>query len=472
MKSKKSPVAILLFVIWLSISLTYKPDHPVTEEEILRYGETYLSTYKNLVNQFKSKDRIYFLDYVEFFNRTVELRPKISHSRGAAIEFVLNTSSSKFQSSRSNERIEVAVFGGDFYTEYRPQGPPFKIIGRRVVFRSGSGAGFMAEEQCVFEVFNNATLAIIGNNWTIGSFQHFNPVTVKGSNMSYSWNVNASIWDVEFDFRYDLVGALNASEGVREYVAYNELKDLLYEIAKKSKEDPNYGWPQYEADLEELDRIAREEYGINRTDFLEEVLDFVKEKVTLSKKLPLLSIEYSNNFVYTLFFAVLLDTSLFVAMRISRILKRVKRYSGRLAKIFEQILEWFTFIFVLTWYFMLVPFGYEWTIHVPILVLQLVVLMVTAYFLGKWRSKLQFDRKSILYRLAFAVIFLSIFLVVAQSALYIVYSIPFMFKTYSLIIGEATTLSFLVATIAVLVILISQWIYDSFQEHLSRQRAR
>lgn len=466
MKRRTVLTAMLLFVVWLSISLTYKPNHLVTEDEIVRYGETYLSTFRNLVNEFKSEDRVYFSQYVEFWNRTVELRPKISDSHGAGIEFVVYPAFAKLQISRCNERIEVAVFGGDFYTEYGAHGLPFKINSVRIILVLESGVEFIAGGHCMFEVLDNSTLAVVGSNWTLDGSHYQNPLTIKGSNTYESWSSDKAVWDAEFDFKYDLARAFNASESVREYVAYTELKDLLNSIVKKAEEDPSYDWRQYTSDLEELDRLAREKYGVVRSDFLEDILNFTREKTSMTKKLPLISIEYSNDFIYTLFFAVLLDASLILAIIIDRILKRIKGYSKSLARMFRMAFEWFWFLPVFIWYCQLAPFGYEWIIHVPILLLQLAILGVSFYFLQKVRFKLQLNWKSILYRMVFSVILLSILLVFVQSATCLVYSLSFMFRTYSLIIGEATTLSLLVATMAVLIILISQQLYSSFHEQL------
>jgi len=88
MRKKVSIVFFLL--IWISISLLFKPNHLVTEGEILRYGETYLQTFRDQVVQFKPDDRGYFLSFVNFWNKTIGLKAMISESHGAAIEFVID----------------------------------------------------------------------------------------------------------------------------------------------------------------------------------------------------------------------------------------------------------------------------------------------------------------------------------------------------------------------------------------------
>jgi len=51
------------------------------------------------------------------------------------------------------------------------------------------------------------------------------------------------------------------------------------------KNDPSYGWPQIESDLNEVSRMALEKYGVTRPDFVKDVFNVIKEKITLVKKL-------------------------------------------------------------------------------------------------------------------------------------------------------------------------------------------
>jgi hypothetical protein len=329
----------------MSISLLFKPNHLVTEGEIRRYGETYLQTFRDRIVQFKPDDQGYFPSFVNFWNKTIGLKAMISESHGAAIEFVIDAGASHFNSVGTDDRIEVAVFGGVFSRGY---GSPFQIKHTRLIWALESGVNFITDGQCMFEVFDNATLAVVGSNWTLNGVRYFNPITVKGSNMYESWAANKAVWDAEFDFRYDLAYALNQSEGVREYVAYSELKEALSNIADRLKNDPSYGWSQLDSDLSEVSRIASEKYGVTRPDFVEEVFEVIKEKISLNKKLPVLSIEYNSNYIYTIFFSVLLDLSYVLALFLNRILKHLKEKSlTPLKNILKQFGEWFTFIFIL-----------------------------------------------------------------------------------------------------------------------------
>ena len=90
---KEIAIAFLL-LIWISISLLFKPNHLVTEEEIRIYGETYLQTFRDQVAQFKPSDWAYFPSFVNFWNKTIDLNAMMSESHGAAIEFVINASAS------------------------------------------------------------------------------------------------------------------------------------------------------------------------------------------------------------------------------------------------------------------------------------------------------------------------------------------------------------------------------------------
>lgn len=439
----------------------------MTEEEIIRYGETYLQTFRNQVSQFKPNDRIYFPSFVDFWNKTIDLRAMISKSHGAAIEFVINASASHFHSVRTEDRIEVAVFGGAFF---RAHGLPFQIRHIRLIWALKSGVNFIVGGQCMFEVFDNATLAVVGSNWTLDGVGYSNPITVKGSKMHESWAPNIAIWDAEFDFKYDLAYALNQSEGVREYVAYSELKGALSNIADRLRSDPNYGWSQLDSDLSEVSRIASEKYGVTKPDFVKEVFNVIKEKTTLSKKLPILPITYDSNYTYTIFFSIMLDLSYILAVSLNRLLRRLKKKSlTPLSNIVKQFGEWFTFILVLVSFFINAPFGFEWVIHFPLLMIQLTVLILLLNAVSKIKLKLmfQFNWRDSFCRLVCGVFFLLLVLAVMEFSLPIFYPVPSMFNSYSILVGEVTALSLLVASIAVVAILVSQLVYNCLLGYVS-----
>jgi len=331
LRKKITALFLLLFVVWIPISLVFKPNHPVTDEEIRKYGETYLSTFRNEVYQFNPKDRVYFPDFTQFWNKCNGFKATISESHGAAIEFVLNSTFSAFQAKKTDERIEVAILGGVFS---RQQGLPLSVRSAHLILSFEQGVTMLTGGLTLFEVFDNASITLIGSDWTLNGVRYTNPITIKGSNMWEAWKVDKAIWDAKFDFKYDLAYALNKSEGVREYVAYAELKERLNDIANKLKNDPNYGWSQLHSDVEEISRIAREKYGVIRPEFVQDVLHVLEKKNILSKKLPILQIEYRDNFWFTLFFSAMMDF-IYVAIifldRLPRYLE--KRAHTTLAKI-------------------------------------------------------------------------------------------------------------------------------------------
>jgi len=462
---RKKISIVFLLLIWLSISLLFKPNHLVTEEEIRRYGKTYLQTFRDEVAQFKLDDWVYFPSFVNFWNKTIDLKAMISESHGAAIEFVIDANTSHFNSVRTDDRIEVAVFGGVFSREH---GLPFRIRQTRLIWVLEPGVNFITGGQCMFEVFDNATLAVIGSNWTLDGVSYFNPITVKGSNMYESWATNKAVWEAQFDFRYDLAYALNQSEGVREYVAYSELKEALSNIADRLKNDPSYGWSQLDSDLSEVSRIASEKYGVTRPDFVEEVFEVIRGKITLSKKLPVLSIKYDSNYIYTIFFSILLDVSYVFALFLNRVLKRLKEKSLiPLKTILEQFGEWFTFIFVFVSFFTNAPFGYEWEIHIPILVIQLIAFIFSSNYVIKFRFRFQLNWKNIFYRFAFGAVSLLLVLAIVSLSLPILFPMAFLLNSYSILMGEVTVLSVLTATITLIALLFSQLACNRFFEHFS-----
>lgn len=463
MKGRKIAAASLLLLVWILISLFFKPDHFVTENEIRNYGEIYLQTFRNQVSQFKPDDQCYFPSFISFWNRTIDLKPMISDSHGAAIEFVVNASASRFHLVRTDERIEVAVFGGVFHEAH---GLPFKIGHVRLILSLESGVNFIAGGQCMFEVFDNATLAVVGSDWTLDGVRYFNPLTVKGSNLYGSWTSGKATWDATFDFRYDLAYALNQSEGVREYVAYSELKGALSNIADSLKNDPDYEWTQLESDLNEVSRTASEKYGVTRPDFVEDVFDTIKEKTTLSKKLPVLSVSYDSNYTYTAFFSILLDLSYILAVSLNRLLGYLKKkLLTPLRKIAEQFGEWFTFIFVLVSFFVHAPFGYEWAIHIPILTIQLIALVFLLKATTKSKFVFQLNWRNVFYRLVFGTSLLLLVLAIVLLTIPVFRTLPSLFNSYFAMGGEFTVLSIAVATIGVVALLFSQIVCTRFLEH-------
>jgi|GEM_PF-2699776 hypothetical protein len=464
---KKISIALLLLIVWLLISVFFKPNHLVTNQEIEAYGDTYLQTYRNLVSQFNPNDWSYFPAFVDFWNKTTSINTMVSESHGAGIEFVLNSSLSHFHLMRTNDRIELAVFGGSFY---RAGGLPLQIFQIRLIWVLESGVNFETGGQCMFEVLDNATLAVDGFNWTLDATGYFNPITIKGSNMYESWASNKAVWDAEFDFRYDLAYALNQSEGVREYVAYSDLKGLLSNIADRLKNDPNYGWSQLESDLSEVSRIAQERYGVTRPNFIQDVFNAIKEKTALSKKLPVFGVAYDNNYIYTLFFSVLLDLSYIFAISLNQLLRSLSKKSSKpIAKIVKQFGEWFTFILVLIAFFVNAPYGYEMAINLPILIFQLIMIILLSRAVPKLKSEFVSSRRNVAYRLVIGTFSLLLVFAVMLLLLPYFYAVPLMFNTYSIIVGNITAFSVLTASMGVLIVLVLQLVYNRLFGNLHRR---
>lgn len=449
-------------MVWISFSITFKPNHPVTEEEIRKYGETYLSAFKNQVYQFNPEDRIYFPSFNQFWSRIRGLNATVSQSHGAAIEFVLNETSIAFEATRTNERIEVAILDGVFS---RQQGLPIQVRAVRIIFVLESGVVFDWGGLCFFEVFDNATIVLVGSDWILDGVRYTNPITIKGSNMYEAWATDKAIWDANFDFRYDLAAALNASEGVREYLAYDELKDTLNDIAKKLKEDPDYGWSQLDSDLSELSKIALEKYGVTRSQFIEEVFNVIKEKIVVSKKLPLLQVEYDNNLVYTILFSFVIDLTYLIGLFINWLLEYIKKERlTSLIRIVKELDKTLAVTLVFGYFVLMAPFDYEWFTHLAIIAFQFIVLLVILTVLESGRLggklfKVKPNWGNVVGRASFGTVFLIIFLATTPFWVSVFFTLPSLFSSYSIVIGNVTPLSILVATIAVLAIAISQMIY-------------
>lgn len=254
---------------------------------------------------------------------------------------------------------------------------------------------------------------------------------------------------------------MNASEGVREYVAYHELKRELDKINERLKKDPNYGWAQLESDLAEVSRTAREKYGVTRPEFITEVFNVIKEKMVLSKKLPILQIEYDNNYMYTLLFSFLMDLTFLAGISLDRLLKYLeKRKKTSLVNVVKQLDKTLTVALVFSYFVIQAPFDYEWPTHLTIVIGQFVIFVLILTVLESGRLRFQLDWKGVALRLGFGTMFLIIFLITTPLWVLVFFTLPSMFSSYSIVIGDVTPLSILVATIAVLVITISELIYS------------
>jgi len=448
--------------MWISVSLTFKPNHLVTEEEIKEYGENYLATFRKLVNRFSPEDRVYFPSFDQFWNRTMSLKATISWSHGAALEFILDSSSSTFESIRTDERIEVAMLNGVFS---RQQGFPIPVSGSRILVFLESGVIFDWKGLCFFEVFDNASLVLAGPNWFLNGKHYTNPIAMKGSNAYRGWASDNATSDAQFDFKWDLAAALNASEGVREYLAVDELKNRLNNIAMQMKSNASYGPLEWYSDIAQLSEIAREKYGVERPNFINDTLNVLMQKEVFSKELPILQLRYDNDYVFTLFFSFMLDLSLLVTPLLDKLFARLtKAKQEPLLNVAKQLPGTITWMAVFAYFARSAPFGYDWFTHLTIVISQFLVLLIgTATLLRALKSgklELRPNWRRLMTRLGFGALFLLVFLIVATLSASVFFSIPLMFSARSIAIGDVTLLSMLMATTALVVVVISQLVYN------------
>lgn len=459
---------ILLGVLWLSIAIIFQPNHLVTIDELRTYGNVYLQTYKEEVDQYSPDDRSYFPDFTNFFNKTTSMNYAVSELHGAAIEFVIDNNLQRVHTGKCSTRIEQAVFGGVGYINM-----PIIIPHNGINFEfANASTSITTGGTTPFEIDDNASFTLFGNNGTIDGVPYFNPIFMSGDNSYYWWTPENAVIDATAQYKWDLSIAMNSSEGVREYVAIPQLKSQLDSIAYKLKYDPTYGPLQLQMDITNLSNLALQKYGVTRPSFIQDILNITLQKVTIANTLPLTSIEYTNNYWYTLYFSILLDLSYTLPLLLPILLRRFsKKTSKKLKTFLDQILNKFTVVPILILFLTSAPLGYAWLIQGVILVVQWFVLVATIFF---WK-----DVKQILARTEWSILIkrtilgtlvllccLSIAFLLSSWA----YSTSILFIPYTSVVGNISLVSFLTATFSITLIVIAQQIYG--KRHYANTRKR
>jgi len=298
----------------------------------------------------------------------------------------------------------------------------------------------------------------------LNDVRYTNPVIIKGSNTYETWSEDKAISDAEFAFKFDLADALNGSEGVREYVAYDDLKERLNEIAYKLKNDPDYGGPQVDSALEELSRIALEKHGVTKPDFINRSFAMTLQKQILIKRLPIIGIAYHDNLWYTVLFSAAIDvTYVLGTFVLPWLLKRVRRKKlTSLINLLKELGKTLSVPVVFGIFCASAPIDYQWFTHFLAVLVQFVICVsvpTVSEVLG-----LGFKRnwRRVLPPVGVGIAFLIMFLASTPFWIPVFFTVPSMFSSLPIGIGHVTPLSILMATLSILVVVASHLFYRRF----------
>lgn len=311
MQQLRTTLIIFCFACFVLAFCTIS-SHPVAQEEVIpedlqEYTEIFLSTYENeLETNFREEYRKYF-DFHKKLPYSTYVT--ISKSHGASLEFI-PCETQDFVANIVYERIEDAIFedvdlnltSSEVLTSNAtvlvwsgPANQPMFIIGGNAVLKNlvvVTNKGYFLELQ--------QTGSLVIRNIIVDEIYYENLI-IKGSNLIQSWTPETSKNEANWVFQDDLQKAFLESEDVREYIAYPELKMLVERLIERQK-DPDYDLLSFKRDYDEIVKLAEEKYGIERSEFVQEIYEYLKSKVTLRKRV--LGIVYNNNWVYVIVFSV------------------------------------------------------------------------------------------------------------------------------------------------------------------------
>ena len=279
-KFSKKLLAILISIICISIItsvvlvLFQKKDY-VSANNMDSYAQAFISYYNQDISSFNQTERNYFCFYSANSYNVTSL---ISSSYGSAVLLTPSIASS-FVNNDVGQRVEQAVFGGNFQTfpmfMIPPNGHDISFIGR------GSGGIIETNGHPFIDLGYNSSVLI--ENLTVNSVL-YHCVILKASNQTYDWRPEVAENDAKQVFESDLVYALNSSEEVRMVYAQPVLQALIRNVVDKwqnSLETGNgYSYLQKQDDLENIREIAQTQFGIsNASDFISHILDFVQNQI-------------------------------------------------------------------------------------------------------------------------------------------------------------------------------------------------
>lgn len=266
--------SIIILVSVIDVAFFQKKNY-VTANDMKSYAQAFASSYNQDISFFNQIERNYFYLYsASGYNVT----SFISSSYGTAI-LLIPSESWTFENNNVEQRVEEAVFGGDFQTFPMLKIPPYghNIVIMAIGADKGNGT-FITNGHPFIELGYNSS--VIVESLTVNS--NFYPLIIlKGNNDSSNWNIETAKDDARQVFESDLAYVLSNSEEVRARYAEPVLQALIRNVVDKWQDrTSNYSYLQKRDDLENIKKIAQTQYGVtNSSDFISNILTYVQGQI-------------------------------------------------------------------------------------------------------------------------------------------------------------------------------------------------
>ena len=289
-------IVLFLVIILVIVGLIpfFQSQKIVSRGSMEEYSKAFISDYNQYLSFYLPDTYQYFW----FYSNNNEVTTVASSIQGAAVWIQPSNSITTYNNIFTNERADAKLFNVNPSSGVAivPFGDTFGIIENSSVINTS----------LVSPQGNNT---VIVRDCSVNSIAyHF--VILKGSNDLNYWKITNAKLDAKELFEIDLVHALSNSEAVREHYAESELNTLLLNVIKKwhnqlyNSSSINYSLDQKEYDLNQIEEIAKNKYGITDNDFINRTLNYL-ENVNLPSPTPIptpektiLGVSYTDSWVY------------------------------------------------------------------------------------------------------------------------------------------------------------------------------
>lgn len=263
---------LLSIIGTLAVILALTACTPRAMEE---YAQTYLKTYRSLVEDVIPSDYLHYFDF--YVDYPYSIVATISSSHGASFEFIPSGSKS-FETRTVSADIERAIFVDE---KVNAGTAMFLIegIGTRLSnFQAVTNDGYFLE---VSEPGSVLIDKMMVDNVV------YPYVIIRGSNREESWTKTVAVADATKYFAQDMLDAWLESEEFRRILAIPELENRARSILQK-EDAGEYnrlgGYPEKILDIEELHQAARD-LGVP-LEFADEIYDFHTKQIEGQKDKP------------------------------------------------------------------------------------------------------------------------------------------------------------------------------------------
>jgi hypothetical protein len=329
----KTWILVLFFILIIANFIYYdyvKPNSIVNEDGLSDYSNTYLVEYNELIEHYFGHEQGYYFKF--YGNYPYNITSIVSKQNGVAIEIIPSPVSS-FVLKITTDKIENAIFENNLFNN-----PVVPILGEEnsTVFNWNGPAGMA---MFVFNNTYNTGMTNLVINTNQGHFIDFYEselllrdmvidniyypyVYLNGCDKKKCWTRELAKQRAFNDLReYGLsdgfIIAYNRNE-FKEYFARPELESIIKDMVNRKRNDANYHSNQYETDVKNLNNIGISKYGVSN-EFINNTINFINDKSTIRKELPIIGKEYENNWYYSGFFFILVILGLLIGFVVRKI---------------------------------------------------------------------------------------------------------------------------------------------------------